>query len=66
MNPSIRKKAVKDTTHNGKKELQKGYNEKNTSEPQGAFSPDSLKNKTDVKGIDNKAYKTDKEANAGS
>ena len=60
MNPDIIKKVKKPTPIAEKKELHKGYNEKNPTETQGAFLPDNISEKP--KKIDNKAYKTDAEA----
>lgn len=60
MNPDIRKKEKKPTPIPKKKEVHKGYNEKNLTQPQGAFLPDNIDEK--LTGIDNKAYKTDAEA----
>ncbi|MBC7650880.1 MAG: hypothetical protein H7101_03940 [Deinococcales bacterium] len=60
MNPAIRKNAkkkspiVKDTT------VHSGYNEKNPTQPQGAFKPDTAEH-APKKDIINKAYKTEAE-----
>ena len=60
MNQDIRKKEKKTTPVPRKKEVHKGYNEKNPTQPQGAFLPDNVDEKSTS--IDNKAYKTDAEA----
>ena len=61
MNPTIIKKQKTETPAVIKKELHSGYNEKNITQPQGAFVPDAATQKAS-KIIDNKAYKTEKEA----
>lgn len=62
MNPSIIKKPKKETLILKRKELHRGYNEKNPLETQGAFAPDAASQKAPAV-IDNKAYKTEGEAN---
>lgn len=62
MNPNIIKKPKEETPIIKTNELHKGYNERNPSQTQGAFTPDAADQKaTEV--IDNKAYKTEMEAN---
>ena len=60
MNPAIRKNAKKKSLITKDTTVHSGYNEKNPTQTQGAFKPDTAE-QAPKKDIDNKDYKTDAE-----